>query len=145
MVPQEGDRDGGKQKKMYICHIPGCNKQYRRTSHLRAHLRWHSGDRSYVCSWLSCNKSFTRSDELSRHERTHSREKKFHCPVCQRGFHRTDHLSKHVKTHSKQNRLSHPNAPHSSDSCNSSDADEILLITSDQSGDPLYISTDDVF
>lgn len=27
------------KKKQHICHIPGCNKVYGKTSHLRAHLR----------------------------------------------------------------------------------------------------------
>ncbi|XP_064104587.1 transcription factor Sp4-like isoform X1 [Macrobrachium nipponense] len=142
---KEGDRGGEHKKKVHICHIPGCNKMYGKTSHLRAHLRWHSGDRPFACSWLFCNKRFTRSDELQRHKRTHTGEKRFHCPDCQKRFMRSDHLSKHVKTHNKQKGLNHSNAPHSSDSSNSSDAGEKMLITiPDQSGDPLHISTDDV-
>ncbi|XP_066970835.1 uncharacterized protein [Macrobrachium rosenbergii] len=142
---KEGERGGENKTKVHICHIPGCNKQYRKTSHLRAHLRWHSGDRPYACSWLLCNKRFTRSDELHRHKRTHTGEKRFHCPDCQKCFNRSDHLSKHVRTHNKQRGLNHPNAPHSSDNSNSSDAGEKMLITiPDQSGDPLHISTNDV-
>ncbi|XP_066970834.1 uncharacterized protein [Macrobrachium rosenbergii] len=102
---KEGERGGENKTKVHICHIPGCNKQYRKTSHLRAHLRWHSGDRPYACSWLLCNKRFTRSDELHRHKRTHTGEKRFHCPDCQKCFNRSDHLSKHVRTHNKQRGL----------------------------------------
>ena len=61
---KDGDRGGEMKKKMHICHIPGCNKLYRKTSHLRAHLRWHSDDKPFVCAWNNCNKKFTRSDEL---------------------------------------------------------------------------------
>ncbi|CAO2597064.1 Transcription factor Sp3, partial [Lemmus lemmus] len=60
------------KKKQHICHIPGCGKVYGKTSHLRAHLRWHSGERPFICNWMFCGKRFTRSDELQRHRRTHT-------------------------------------------------------------------------
>ncbi|KAK2839798.1 hypothetical protein Q5P01_013538 [Channa striata] len=87
------------KKKQHICHIAGCGKVYGKTSHLRAHLRWHSGERPFVCSWMLCGKRFTRSDELQRHRRTHTGEKKFVCPECSKRFMRSDHLAKHIKTH----------------------------------------------
>ncbi|KAL0963846.1 hypothetical protein UPYG_G00314330 [Umbra pygmaea] len=87
------------KKKQHICHIVGCGKVYGKTSHLRAHLRWHSGERPFVCSWMYCGKRFTRSDELQRHRRTHTGEKKFVCPECSKRFMRSDHLAKHIKTH----------------------------------------------
>ncbi|KAI9563970.1 putative Sp5-related transcription factor [Daphnia sinensis] len=94
-----GHNNSQHKKKQHLCHVPGCGKVYGKTSHLKAHLRWHAGERPFSCQWLFCGKSFTRSDELQRHLRTHTGEKRFACPVCNKRFMRSDHLSKHSKTH----------------------------------------------
>ncbi|XP_074836211.1 transcription factor Sp5-like [Carettochelys insculpta] len=87
------------RKKQHLCHLPGCGKAYGKTSHLKAHLRWHAGERPFACAWLYCGKTFTRSDELQRHLRTHTGEKRFGCQGCGKRFLRSDHLAKHLKTH----------------------------------------------
>lgn len=88
-LPYAGYTKRGKVKKVYVCKVPDCGKCFKRSEHLKRHIRSiHSDERrefrwlflraaltpslaAFQCQWPSCGRRFTRHDNLAQHLRVH--------------------------------------------------------------------------
>ncbi|GAA6051499.1 hypothetical protein JCM3770_004564, partial [Rhodotorula araucariae] len=63
-----GTTKTGKVKKIFLCKVPGCGKCFKRSEHLKRHVRSiHTNEKPFQCQWPTCKRLFSRHDNLNQH------------------------------------------------------------------------------
>ncbi|KAM4705525.1 zinc finger protein 236 [Rhinophrynus dorsalis] len=82
-------------RRAYRCEY--CNKGFKKSSHLKQHVRSHTGEKPYKCTM--CGRGFVSSGVLKSHEKTHTGVKAYSCTICNAAFTTNGSLTRHMSTH----------------------------------------------
>nr|CAD7427253.1 unnamed protein product [Timema monikensis] len=84
----------------YKCQI--CNAAFRKTSHLKQHVRQHTGERPYTCMELQNLQQLVLNQWQLKAAHGDPQNRPIMCPYCHKTFKSTVSCRKHMKTHKQE-------------------------------------------
>ncbi|XP_021949963.1 protein suppressor of hairy wing isoform X1 [Folsomia candida] len=80
----------------YACNF--CDKAFKRSNHLKDHLKIHTEAENKPFQCKQCSRSFRREKNLKSHMVIHFGGKDFVCELCGKSFNRLDNMRAHVRS-----------------------------------------------
>ena len=91
--PQQRNEEKPEPERPFLCTV--CNHRFIRATHLRRHMRIHTGEKPFTCH--ICGQRYARGDYLRAHIQAHRRDRIHKCKHCGEAFHDLTRFADHCR------------------------------------------------